>query len=100
MQIEEGGAMTPLFLAVFAFAIHSMPQNPVLPAGGPRPVAVVSPEVAADRHITFRLLAPQAQAVRLTASDIPCSGQTLALTKGESGVWSVTIGPVDPGAYR
>jgi hypothetical protein len=26
--------------------------------------AVVSPEVSSDRHITFRLFAPQAQAVR------------------------------------
>src|SRR5437867_480229 len=65
--------------------------------GGP---AVVSPEVWADGRITFRLAAPQAQAVRLTASDIPGLGQTGVLTKDEGGVWSVTIGPLAPGAYR
>jgi enterochelin esterase-like enzyme len=60
----------------------------------------VSPEVAADRKITFRLYAPNAQAVRLAAGDIPGVGQNTQLTKGENGVWEVTIGPVDPGAYR
>jgi enterochelin esterase family protein len=62
--------------------------------------AVVSPEVAADRRIAFRIFAPQAQAVRLNASDIPNLGQTATLTKAENGVWSTTVGPVDPGAYR
>jgi len=62
--------------------------------------AVVSPEVGADRRITFRLVAAQAQAVRLNASDIPNLGQTATLTKGENNVWSTTVGPVDPGAYR
>ena len=68
--------------------------------GGTPPPAVVSPEVLSDRRITFRILAPQAQDVRLSASDIPGLGQTGVLSKGENGVWSVTVGPVEPGAYR
>jgi enterochelin esterase-like enzyme len=67
--------------------------------GTPQP-AVTSPEVTADRHITFRIYAPQAQAVRLTATDIPNLGPTATLAKAENGVWSTTVGPVDPGAYR
>src|SRR5688572_28693324 len=62
--------------------------------------AVVSPEVSADRRVTFRVSAPQAQAVRLNASDIPNLGQAAALVKAENGVWSTTVGPIDPGAYR
>ena len=62
--------------------------------------AVTSPEVSADRRITFRVLAPQAQQVRITASDIPNIGQVANLTRGDAGVWSATVGPVDPGAYR
>jgi enterochelin esterase-like enzyme len=61
---------------------------------------VVSPEVSADRRITFRLLAPQAQAVRLNASDIPNMGQAATLAKGENNVWATTVGPVEPGTYR
>ncbi len=65
----------------------------------PQP-AVISPEVTADRHITFRINAPQAQAVRMNASDIPNLGLSAALSKGDNGVWSTTVGPVEPGAYR
>jgi enterochelin esterase family protein len=61
---------------------------------------VVSPEVSSDRHITFRVYAPQAQSVRLTASDIPGLGQTGVFTKDEANVWALTIGPIDSGAYR
>lgn len=68
--------------------------------GGAQTPPVVSPEVSADRKITFRIAAPQAQAVRLTASDIPGLGQAATLTKGANGVWSTTVGPVEPGAYR
>jgi len=67
---------------------------------GQAPPAVVSPEVSSDRRITFRIFAPQAQAVRLNASDIPNMGQSATLTKGENNVWSTTVGPVDSGAYR
>ena len=59
-----------------------------------------SPEVQADRKITFRLYAPQAQAVRLSAGDIQGLGQNTALTKAENGVWEITVGPVDGGTYR
>jgi enterochelin esterase family protein len=67
--------------------------------GGPQ-VTAVSPEVSEDGKITFRLVAPQAQSVRLTASDIPGLGQAATLAKGDNGVWSTTVGPVAPGAYR
>jgi enterochelin esterase family protein len=57
----------------------------------------VSPEVSADRHITFRILAPDAQNVRVAANDtLPRKD----MTKGTNGIWEAEIGPVEPGAYR
>src|SRR5262245_62169536 len=67
--------------------------------GGQGP-AVISPEVLADHKVTFRVLAPRAEAVRLSAGDIPGSGPAGAMKKGTNGVWEVTLGPIDPGAYR
>jgi enterochelin esterase family protein len=67
--------------------------------GGQAP-QVVSPEVSADRRITFRLLAPRAQAVRVNAGDIPGLGQAGTMTKDESGVWTTTTPALSPGAYR
>ncbi len=69
----------------------------------PQTPQVVSPQVAADRQVTFRILAPKAEAVQLASSgDIPGIGfgQAKTLTKGTNGVWEGTVGPLPPGAYR
>ena len=68
--------------------------------GGPQGPRVASPEVAADRRITFRILAPKAQAVQLTGSDIPGIGRGAEMAKDPNGVWEVTMGPLEAGAYR
>ncbi len=65
-----------------------------------RAPAVASPEVGADRKVTFRIHAPKAEDVRLSAGDIPGGSGGSPLTKGENGVWEVTVGPVPAGAYR
>lgn len=65
--------------------------------GGPR---VVSPEISEDRHVIFRILAPNAEAVRLSGSDIPGVGQGADMTKDPNGVWEVTLNQLDSGAYR
>lgn len=67
---------------------------------GPQGPQVISPEVAADCHVTFRILAPKAQAVRLSGGDIPGNGSGAEMTKGSNDVWEVTLGPIRPGAYR
>jgi enterochelin esterase family protein len=73
-----------------------------------RPPEFVSPELATDRKITFRIHAPNAKEVKLTSSDIPNTGTSeipglgagAAMKKGDNGVWETTIGPIVPGAYR
>lgn len=65
-----------------------------------RPPQFVSPEVSADRKVTFRLHAPQAEAVSLNGSDIPGNGKGTPMTRGAEGVWEVSMGPLMAGAYR
>jgi enterochelin esterase family protein len=67
-------------------------QEPGARRTGP---AVVSPEVAADRRVTFRLLAPEAKAVSVSGD----FGPDTELRKGGDGVWSATVGPLDPEMY-
>ncbi len=84
----------------FGLCAAAQAQPPPLPAAPPR---VVSPEVATDAKVTFRIRAAEARAVALTSGgDLPQIpfGQTLPLAKSADGVWSLTIGPVAPGAYR
>jgi enterochelin esterase-like enzyme len=65
----------------------------------PGPV-VVSPEVKTDRHVVFRLLAPKAEAVGVFTTDIPGGFRPRPMTKGDKGIWEVTLGPIDAGTYR
>jgi enterochelin esterase family protein len=67
---------------------------------GPQGPQVVSPEVSPDRHVTFRILAPKAESIRLSGGDIPGNGQGAEMKKGTNDVWEVTLGPIDPGTYR
>lgn len=95
--------VTPVFIALFAMLPLAVAQPPAPGRGGrgPQGPQVVSPEVEADHHIVFRILAPQAETVTLRAGDLqglPQGGPQF--TKGENGVWEATVGPVDPGAYR
>jgi enterochelin esterase family protein len=67
---------------------------------GPQAPQFQSVDVQADRHVAFKLYAPQAQAVRLAGGDIPGNGRGAPMTKAENGVWEATLGPIEPGAFR
>lgn len=88
--------------AVFAQAAPAVPPAAQQPGRGGAPAPqFVSPEVAPDGRITFRIFAPRAEAVRLSAGDVPGMGPTTnLLTKAENGVWEIAAGPVESGAYR
>jgi enterochelin esterase-like enzyme len=81
-----------LLFGLLAFGICS--------AAAPPPPAVTSPEVAPDHHISLRLLAPKAQEVALSSTDIFGMARQQSMTKDENGVWEIIIGPIEPGAYR
>jgi len=56
----------------------------------------ISPEVNKDRTVTFRLRAPNAKDVKLSTQFI--RGQQ-AMTKDANGIWTITLGPVEPEIY-
>src|SRR5262245_8112503 len=90
---------------VVATVLWVLPVIPGAQAQSRRPQVpqVTSPEVSTNRQITLRLLVPKAETVQLASSgDIPGIGfgQAKPMTKGTNGVWEVTVGPLDPGAYR
>lgn len=97
IHVKTSFVVAAALLAVFTVvpSTHAQPRR----QQGPH---VVSPEVLADRRITFRILAPKAESVKLSGSDIPGlnSGNANEMTKGTNGVWEVTVGPISPGAYR
>lgn len=64
---------------------------------------VISPEVRDDRTVTFRVRAPGALEVQLSANTIAAATGAATVpvpfTKGADGVWSLTIGPVPANMY-
>ncbi len=58
---------------------------------------IVSPDVAQDRRVTFRLLAPKAHDVLLSGEFMQ---GTKPLVMDGSGVWNVTVGPIEPEIYH
>lgn len=78
-------------ICVLMFAVFTNAQ--------PRGPQVVSPEVGDDGQVTFRILAPNANSVKLRGGDIPGLDQNADLTKNDEGVWEATM-KIAPGAYR
>ena len=68
--------------------------SPGTRGGQAQAAKVVSPEVLADGRVTFRLLAPEATKVLVQGNWK--GGQGLAMTKGASGLWSVTTSALQP----
>lgn len=59
---------------------------------------IVSPEVLPDNRVIFRLEATNAQSAGVFI-DFMKPGVTQPLVKDSSGVWSGTVGPLNPGIY-
>jgi len=68
---------------------------------------LVSPELKDDNSVVFNIRAPKAENVTLSGNWMPMvpdgnqgmKRQTKALTKDGQGVWSTTVGPLEPELY-
>lgn len=63
---------------------------------------MVSPEIHQDQSVTFRLQAPEANEVKLTGDWMPVEGWvpgSVAMTKGEDGIWTYTTQVMEPELY-
>jgi enterochelin esterase family protein len=95
-------------LAAFAPMLFQAAQAPAVAAApvgagggrGPQQPQFQSVVIQPDRKVTFKMYAPQAQAVRLAGTDIPGNGRGAPMTKADNGVWEATLGPIEPGAFR
>ena len=76
-----------LFLAL-AVSANAQPRMRVQP--------FESPVVHPDRTVTFNFSAPNAKRVELSAQFLKANQP---LTAGTNGVWSITVGPIEPNLY-
>jgi enterochelin esterase family protein len=105
-ELSHAALIIAALLTPFARAQQPAPARPTTrpttqPTTRPRGPVVISPDLKPDRRVTFRLLAPKAETVRLNAGDLPGDPrQQRTLAKADNGVWELTLGPLDPGTYR
>jgi enterochelin esterase family protein len=92
---------TIVSLSLFVFASPAVAQRGPAPAYEDTNNVPVSPEIHADRTVTFRLFAPRASEVLLMGSPgiLEVIKEPKPLQKGDKGVWSLTVGPLPPGFY-
>jgi enterochelin esterase-like enzyme len=88
-----------LIVAAMLLSINLLAQEPgaVSPGtvGGQGPaVTIKSPEVNSNGSVTLRLLAPKATEVLLQGNW--AGGRGVAMTKDNSGVWTITTAPLQP----
>jgi len=83
-------------LAALSMTLTAQEAPPTSPGtgGGQQAAKVRSPEVLADGRITFRLLAPKAAEVQVRGNWE--RGHLLAMTKDDSGLWSLTTPALEP----
>ncbi len=74
-----------LFVAALGLPFLASGQAPAPAPAQPPAAALVSPEIAADGRVTFRLRAPGAREVSVAGIPAP-----LAMSKDADGVWSAT----------
>lgn len=114
LLVSEISALSAFWMCA---AIAARPQSPVSQVP-PNPRiesspndTLRSPEVAPDGRVTFRLYAPDATQVKLSAEGMESTpGLTpeqltksmsgTPMTRAANGVWSVEFGPIQPGVYR
>lgn len=106
MQRRPAGFRATIMVLVVTGAMAmAMAQQPTPPAGARSAgrgsgmatpySALHSPEVHPDRTVTLRFLAPDAAQVDVVG-EILQGKRSKAMTKGEDGIWTVTLGPLPP----
>jgi enterochelin esterase family protein len=94
------------------FATPTLAQQKVSTPNENTPEATPTPTLAdydtqilLDRHVIFRLLAPQANDVKVLIGikggvNDPQATTTTEMTKNANGFWTVTLGPFEPNLYE
>jgi enterochelin esterase family protein len=63
-----------------------------------------SPDVRDDRTVTFRVKAPEAKSVLLSGvallTAVGTGNKPVPFTKGDDGIWTLDVGPLNPDMYQ
>jgi len=60
---------------------------------------VVSPELHADKSVTFKIFSPESDKITISGNWMDGWGASEALIKNDTGLWTLTVGPLEPEIY-
>ena len=60
---------------------------------------VVSPELHADNSVTFKIFSPESDKITISGNWMDGWGASEALIKNDTGLWTLTVGPLEPEIY-
>ncbi len=92
--------MTHIYTGIILISLLSLNCN-ILAQEIPqrRGPQIVSPVISDDNKVTLSVYSTNAQTIAVNGSWMGM-GETSEMTKNEQGVWSVTVGPLEPSLYH
>ena len=96
-----GAALLMLFLSSGVKG-QDVPSRQTQVARRPNPQMrqrIISPEIQSDNKVTFRIFAPKAESVALVCDWMSGAEARVNLVKNDTGLWSTTLGPLQPEFY-
>lgn len=87
--LKKAFLLVGLFGLLSGSAFSQFQQNPV-----------VSPDIHENGSVTFRLMAPTADSVKISGSWMQGWGAAIQLEKGEDGIWERTFNDLTPDYYN
>jgi enterochelin esterase-like enzyme len=104
--------MKRMFVIIVTFVAILLPsasvagQQPTTPAPAPAarpqfrmPPRIVSPEILPDNKVTFRVYAKEASKITVSGEWQAGFNASEALVKGDTGMFTLTVGPLKPELY-
>jgi enterochelin esterase-like enzyme len=90
----------------FVMVVTAVAQEPARPAAVPAarpafrmPPRIISPEILTDNLVTFRVYAKDAQKITVSGEWQAGFGASQELVKNDTGMFSLTVGPLAPELY-
>jgi enterochelin esterase-like enzyme len=86
--------------------VNALAQEPARPAAAPparpafrMPARIISPEILTDNKVTFRIYSKDAQKITVSGEWQAGFGAAETLVRNDTGMFSLTIGPLKPELY-
>jgi len=93
-------------LILMVITVSTLAQEPARPAAAPAapaafrtPPRIISPEILPDKKVTFRVYAKDAQKIAVSGEWQAGFGATENLVRNDTGLFSLTVGPLKPELY-